>query len=427
MKFTELNLPEEVLKGIEAVGFTDLTPVQEESIPLALQGKDVAGQAQTGTGKTAAFLISLFTRLLRNPRETGSDPRALILAPTRELVVQIVEDAKGLGAFCPFKVQAIFGGVDYEKQRQALREGVDVIVATPGRLIDYARQKVFSFRNVESVVIDEADRMFDMGFIKDLRYILRKLPPFEKRQTMLFSATLSPRVMELAYEFMDLAERVRIEPEQVTAERIEQILYHVSRREKFPLLLGLMRSEENPGRVLLFVNTRKEADHLTERLKANDFKAAVISGDIPQNKRMRILADFKEGRLNFLVATDVASRGIHVDNVSHVINYDLPQDPEDYVHRIGRTARAGAGGKAISFADEDLVFHLPEIEEFIGRTIPSAMPEEENFVWNYKRSVPRKKAPVPEKAVPPEKKRTRPKRRRRGKTGKPEGAAVPQE
>ena len=427
MKFTELNLPEEVLKGIEAVGFTDLTPVQEESIPLALQGKDVAGQAQTGTGKTAAFLISLFTRLLRNPRETGSDPRALILAPTRELVVQIVEDAKGLGAFCPFKVQAIFGGVDYEKQRQALREGVDVIVATPGRLIDYARQKVFSFRNVESVVIDEADRMFDMGFIKDLRYILRKLPPFEKRQTMLFSATLSPRVMELAYEFMDLAERVRIEPEQVTAERIEQILYHVSRREKFPLLLGLMRSEENPGRVLLFVNTRKEADHLTERLKANDFKAAVISGDIPQNKRMRILADFKEGRLNFLVATDVASRGIHVDNVSHVINYDLPQDPEDYVHRIGRTARAGAGGKAISFADEDLVFHLPEIEEFIGRTIPSAMPEEENFVWNYKRSVPRKKAPVPEKAVPPEKKRTRPKRRRRGTTGKPDGAAVPQE
>ena len=427
MKFKELNLPEEVLKGIEAVGFTDLTPVQEESIPLALQGKDVAGQAQTGTGKTAAFLISLFTRLLRNPRETGSDPRALILAPTRELVVQIVEDAKGLGAFCPFKVQAIFGGVDYEKQRQALREGVDVIVATPGRLIDYARQKVFSFRNVESVVIDEADRMFDMGFIKDLRYILRKLPPFEKRQTMLFSATLSPRVMELAYEFMDLAERVRIEPEQVTAERIEQILYHVSRREKFPLLLGLMRSEENPGRVLLFVNTRKEADHLTERLKANDFKAAVISGDIPQNKRMRILADFKEGRLNFLVATDVASRGIHVDNVSHVINYDLPQDPEDYVHRIGRTARAGAGGKAISFADEDLVFHLPEIEEFIGRTIPSAMPEEENFVWNYKRSVPRKKAPVPEKAAPPEKKRTRPKRRRRGKAGKPEGAAAPQE
>jgi ATP-dependent RNA helicase RhlB len=413
MKFTELNLPEEVLKGIEAVGFTELTPVQEESIPLALSGKDVAGQAQTGTGKTAAFLISLFTRLLRNPRETGSDPRALIMAPTRELVVQIVEDAKGLGAFCPFKVQAIFGGVDYDKQRQALRGGVDIIVATPGRLIDYARQRVFSFKNIESVVIDEADRMFDMGFIKDLRYILRKLPEFEKRQTMLFSATLSPRVMELAYEFMDLAERVKIEPKQVTAERIEQILYHVSRREKFPLLMGLLRKEEEADRVLIFVNTKKEAEHLTDRLKANDLKAAVISGDIQQTKRMRILDDFKEGRLGFLVATDVASRGIHIDAVSHVINYDIPQDPEDYVHRIGRTARAGAEGKAISFADEDLVFHLPDIEEYIGRKIPSTFPEDDDFVWNYKRPSPRKKAPVPEKVAPTaeKKRRRRPKRR----------------
>ncbi len=421
MKFTELDLPEEVLKGIEAVGFTELTPVQEESIPLALQGKDVAGQAQTGTGKTAAFLISLFTRMLRNPRETGSDPRALIMAPTRELVVQIVDDAKGLGAFCPFKVQAIFGGVDYDKQRQALRGGVDIIVATPGRLIDYARQKVFSFKNIESVVIDEADRMFDMGFVKDLRYILRKLPSFEKRQTMLFSATLSPRVMELAYEFMDLAERVKIEPEQVTAERIEQILYHVSRREKFPLLMGLLRREEEAERVLIFVNTKKEAEHLTERLKANDLKAAVISGDIQQTKRMRILDEFKEGRLRFLVATDVASRGIHIEAVSHVINYDIPQDPEDYVHRIGRTARAGAEGKAISFADEDLVFHLPDIEEYIGRKIPSTFPEEDDFVWDYKRPSPRKKAPVPEKVAPTaeKKKRKRRPKRRGPKTGEP--------
>ncbi len=416
MKFTELDLPEEVLKGIETVGFTDLTPVQEESIPLALQGRDVAAQAQTGTGKTAAFLISLFTRLLRSDRPTGRDPRALVIAPTRELVVQIVEDAKGLGAFCPIKVQAIFGGLDYDKQRQALRDGVDVIVATPGRLIDYAKQRVFSFQKIEAVVIDEADRMFDMGFIKDLRYILRKLPPFEERQTMLFSATLSPRVMELAYEFMDLAERVRIEPEQVTAEKVEQILYHVGRREKFALLLGLLKKEEAPDRVLVFVNTKKEAEHLTERLKANDLHAAVISGDIPQNKRMRILADFKEGRLNFLVATDVASRGLHVEGVTHVINYDLPQEAADYVHRIGRTARAGAFGKAISFADEDLVFHLPDIEEYLGRKIPSAFPEEEDFCRDYKRSVPHRKAPVPEKAAMPEKpaRRRRPRRRRGG-------------
>jgi ATP-dependent RNA helicase RhlB len=420
MKFTELNLPESVLKGIEQMGFIELTPVQEESIPLALQGKDVAGQAQTGTGKTAAFLIALFSRLLASNRVSGRQPRALILAPTRELVVQIQEDAKGLGAFCPFRIQAIFGGLDYEKQRQALKEGVDIIVATPGRLIDYAKQRVFSFDRIEALVIDEADRMFDMGFIKDLRYILRKLPPFEKRQTMLFSATLSPRVMELAYEFMDLAEKVRIEPEQVTAERVEQLLYHVGRREKFPLLLGLLKKEDAADRVLIFVNTKKEAEHLTERLKANGLKAAVISGDIRQNTRMRILRDFKEGRLTFLIATDVASRGIHIEGVTHVINYDLPQDADDYVHRIGRTARAGALGKAISFADEDLVFHLPDIEEYIGQKIPSAFPEEDDFFWDYKRGAPRKKAPVPEKAGGGEKRprRRRPRSRRRQEGGK---------
>jgi ATP-dependent RNA helicase RhlB len=421
MKFTELDLPEEVLKGVEQVGFTDLTPVQEESIPLALEGKDVAAQAQTGTGKTAAFLISLFTRLLKSGKATSNNPRALIMAPTRELVVQIVEDARGLGAHCPIKVQAIFGGMDYDKQRQALREGVDIIVATPGRLIDYAKQRVFSFDRIEALVIDEADRMFDMGFIKDLRYILRKLPPFEKRQTMLFSATLSHRVMELAYEFMNLAERVKIEPEKVTAERVEQILYHAGRREKFPLLLGLLKKEEDAGRVLVFVNTKREAEHLTDRLKANEFKAAVISGDIAQNKRMRILSDFKEGKLTFLVATDVASRGIHVEAVTHVINYDLPQDPEDYVHRIGRTARAGAVGKAISFADEDMVFHLPDIEEYIGHKIPSAFPEDEDFFWDYKRSAPRKKAPVPERAAGGEKVRHR-RPRRRGNSQKPKAS-----
>ena len=424
MKFTELKLPEQVMSGIGDAGFAELTPVQEESIPLALNGKDVAAQAQTGTGKTAAFLISLFTRLLDNPIPSSRNPRALILAPTRELVVQICADARTLGSHCPLKVQPIFGGVDYEKQRQALRDGVDVIVATPGRLIDYFKQKVFSLRQVEVMVVDEADRMFDMGFIKDLRYILRQLPPYNKRQTMLFSATLSQRVMELAYEFMDLAEKVRIAPEQVTAEKVEQILYHASRREKFALLMGLIRKDPEMSRVLVFVNTKKEAEHLSDRLKANNYKAAVLSGDIPQRKRMRLLTEFKEGRLNFLVATDVASRGLHIDDVSHVINYDLPQDSEDYVHRIGRTARAGAGGMAISFADEDMVFHLPEIEEYIGRKIPSRFPEDEDFYWNYKRSVPRKKAPVPEKSAGAGKKRPSRRRTRRPKSGERKGPST---
>jgi ATP-dependent RNA helicase RhlB len=421
MKFTELKLPEQVMAGIGDAGFVELTPVQEESIPLALAGKDVAAQAQTGTGKTAAFLVSLFTHLLNNPKPSSRNPRALILAPTRELVVQISADAAILGAHCPLKVQPIFGGVDYDKQRQALKDGVDVIVATPGRLIDYYKQNVFSLRQVEVMVVDEADRMFDMGFIKDLRYILRQLPPYNKRQTMLFSATLSQRVMELAYEFMDLAEKVRITPEQVTAEKVEQILYHASRREKFALMMGLIRKTPEMSRVLVFVNTKKEAEHLSERLKVNDYKAAVLSGDIPQRKRMRLLAEFKEGRLNFLVATDVASRGLHIDDVTHVINYDLPQDAEDYVHRIGRTARAGAVGKAISFADEDMVFHLPDIEEYIGRKIPSCFPEDEDFFWDYKRAVPRKKAPIPEKSAGPARKRRPQRRPRRSKSGSEKG------
>jgi ATP-dependent RNA helicase RhlB len=325
--------------------------------------------------------------------------------------VQICADAEGLGASCPFKVQAIFGGVDYEKQRRALQTGVDVIVATPGRLIDYVKQNIFSLKHVEALVIDEADRMFDMGFIRDLRYILRKLPPFEKRQTMLFSATLSHRVMELAYEFMNLAEKVSIEPEQVTAERVEQIVYHVARREKFPLLLGLLKQEQEEIRAMVFVNTKKEGEHLSGRLQMNDYKVAYLSGDIAQKKRLRIIEDFKAGKLNLLVATDVASRGLHVEDVTHVVNYDLPQDAEDYVHRIGRTARAGAGGKSISFADEDLAYFLPDIEEYIGQKIPSTIPHDEDLCHDYKRGVPHKKKPPHEKRSGAG--RSRPPRRRR--------------
>ncbi|MEA3544275.1 MAG: DEAD/DEAH box helicase [Thermodesulfobacteriota bacterium] len=410
MKFTELNLPDVVQQGISDADFESLTPVQQESIPLALAGKDVAAQAQTGTGKTAAFLIALFCRLLDNQNATSNNPRALVMAPTRELVVQICKDAELLGKHTGLKVQPIFGGVDYEKQRQALKDGVDIIVATPGRLIDYFKQRVFSMSRVEALVIDEADRMFDMGFIKDLRYILRKLPPFEKRQTMLFSATLSGQVMELAYEFMNLAERVEIAPEKVTADGIDQILYHVSRREKFALLLGLMQRKTEMEKVLLFVNTKLEAERLNTLLQVNGASSAVLSGDIPQKKRMRILDQFKLGSLTHLVATDVASRGIHIDGVTHVVNYDLPQDREDYVHRIGRTARAGARGQAISFADEEMVYVLDDIEAYLGTKIPSEMPLDEDFCFTYKRAQPKRKRPPVEKK-PTGQKRRRPRRR----------------
>lgn len=417
MKFSEFALPEVVLRGIADAGFERLTPVQEESIPLALDAKDVAAQAQTGTGKTAAFLISLFTRLLAAGQATTNNPRALIMAPTRELVVQICADADLLGKYSGLRVQAIFGGMDYDKQRQALKDGVDIIVATPGRLIDYFRQKVFSLRRVEMLVIDEADRMFDMGFIKDLRYILRQLPPFEKRQTMLFSATLSPQVMELAYEFMNIAEKVSIEPEQMTAVKIEQILYHVSRREKFALLLGLLKRETAIKRMLLFVNTKVEGERLHALLEANGFAAGVLSGDVVQKKRMRILERFKLGEIQYLVATDVASRGIHVDQITHVVNYDLPQDREDYVHRIGRTARAGASGRAISFADEETVYQLAEIEAYLGHAIPSTMPIDEDFCFEYKRAPRKKRTPPPErkKDVGASTRRPRPRRRPAGR------------
>ncbi|MDR3581484.1 MAG: DEAD/DEAH box helicase [Oryzomonas sp.] len=391
MRFNELPIPEEVLQGIRDAGFSECTPIQEQTLPLSLGGKDVAGQAQTGTGKTAAFLITLFTRLLEN-KGSEQRPRALILAPTRELVVQIEADAQLLGRHCGLVTQAIYGGVDYMKQRSALREGTDVVVGTPGRLIDYLKQKVYSLKGIEMLVIDEADRMFDMGFIADLRFILRRLPPYDKRQNMMFSATLSHRVMELAYEFMNMPEKLSVTPEKMTAERVEQVLYHVSRKEKFPLLLGLLR-REGMERTMIFINTKREAEYLYDRLNANGFPCRVISGDVEQRKRMRILDDFKQGDLPILIATDVASRGLHIDGVSHVINYDLPQDSEDYVHRIGRTARAGSEGKSISLADEDGAFFLEAIEEFIKDKIPTEWAEDDLFVNDYVRTPRPKRKP----------------------------------
>lgn len=384
MRFEELPIPGLVLRGIAETGFSVCTPIQEQTLPITLTGTDIAGQAQTGTGKTAAFLISLFTRLLANEHPAGR-PRALILAPTRELVVQIEADAKQLGVHCGFAVQAIYGGVDYMKQKNALLDGADIIVGTPGRLIDYLKQKIYSLKDIEVLVIDEADRMFDLGFIADLRFILRKLPTFEKRQNMMFSATLNPRVMELAYEFMNSPTRVSVTPESMTAERVEQLLFHCSRKEKFSLLLGLLR-REGMARTMIFINTKREAEHLHNLLNANSFPCKVISGDVEQRKRMKILDNFKDGTLPILIATDVASRGLHIDGVSHVINYDLPQDCEDYVHRIGRTARAGAEGKAISLADEDGAFFLEAIEEYIKTKIPTEWADDELYVLDYVRT-----------------------------------------
>jgi ATP-dependent RNA helicase RhlB len=383
MQFEALDLPPEVMQGIREAGFVTATPIQEAALPLALKGKDVAGQSQTGTGKTAAFLIAAYTRLLRSPqpRPTGSTtaPRVLIIAPTRELVVQIEADARLLGRETGLSILAVYGGIDYQRQRQSLADGCDVLIGTPGRLIDYLKQHVWSPRRVEVLVIDEADRMFDMGFIADLRFILRRLPPHEQRQSFLFSATLSFRVLELTWEFMNNPVQISITPQQKTAERAEQMLYHVGREDKFRLLLGLLR-REGGARILIFSNTREEARRIEDRLTRNSWEARALTGDIEQRKRLRILNDFKEGNLPVLVATDVASRGLHIEAVSHVINWDLPEDAEDYVHRIGRTARAGAGGKALSLVDESSALRIEAIEKFIGQKIPVEWPEDELFV-----------------------------------------------
>jgi ATP-dependent RNA helicase RhlB len=390
MEFRDLDVPYEVQQGIENAGFTVCTPVQDAVIPRALRGEDIAAQAQTGTGKTAAFLISLFSRMIRNPvADIGDSPQALVIAPTRELADQIYNEALRLGKFTGFRLLAVYGGIDYQKQMDTLHKGVDVLVGTPGRLIDYLKQHVYSLKKTRYLIIDEADRMFDMGFIDDLRYLLRKMPPFSKRQSMLFSATLSYRVMELAYEFMNLPEKISITPEKITVEQVEQVLYHVGKHEKIPLLLGILQ-KERPARTLIFVNTRRAADMVVERLNRNGWKALAITGDILQKKRLRILSEFKDGTLPVLVATDVASRGIHVEAVTHVINFDLPQDVEDYVHRIGRTGRAGASGKAISLADEEYVFSLEDIEKYIGQKIPVEWADDSMFVKEIRRSAEEK-------------------------------------
>jgi len=370
--FDSFDLHPELIAGLHAAGFTRCTPIQALTLPLALAGKDVAGQAQTGTGKTIAFLVAVVQRLLTQPAmgERGpADPRALIIAPTRELAIQIDKDFRAIGRGTGLKSALIYGGVDYDKQRDTLRGGVDIVIATPGRLLDYFKQHVFSFRAVEIMVIDEADRMFDLGFIADVRFILRRLPERTRRQCLLFSATLSHRVLELAYEHMNEAQKLTVETEFVTADRVRQLIYFPSTEEKIPLLIGLL-SRTDAKRSMIFVNMKVAAEKVARRLERQGFLVGMLSGDVPQKKRQSLLGKFQRGEIEVLIATDVAARGLHIADVSHVYNYDLPQDAEDYVHRIGRTARLGAEGDAISFACDMYAQSLPDIETYIGQKIP---------------------------------------------------------
>lgn len=376
LRFDSLDLDDNLRIGIRDAGFEFCTPIQAMTLPIALRPSDVAGQAQTGTGKTAAFLIAAYQRILSQPDKTGEvngqrHPRIFALAPTRELAVQIAKDAEVLGKHTGCKIGLAFGGTGYEQQRNTISAGIDLLIGTPGRIIDYYKQGVFKLDQVQVAILDEADRMFDLGFIKDIRYLLRRLPPPDQRLNMLFSATLSQRVLELAYEHMNEPELLRVEPDKMTADRVRQAIFFPSNPEKMPLLVGLIR-EMGAARIMVFINTKREAERVEDYLKENGIDALAISGDVPQKKRLSMLTKFQSGELAVLIGTDVASRGLHIPDVQCVINYDLPQDREDYVHRIGRTARAGASGDAISFGCETYAISLPDIEDYIGHKIPVA-------------------------------------------------------
>ena len=371
--FSSFDLQPALVAGLEGAGFTRCTPIQALTLPVALPGGDVAGQAQTGTGKTLAFLVAVCNRLLTRPAladRKPEDPRALILAPTRELAIQIHKDAMKFTAETGLRFALVYGGVDYDKQRELLQQGVDVIIATPGRLIDYVKQhKVVSLHACEVCVLDEADRMFDLGFIKDIRFLLRRMPERTTRQTLLFSATLSHRVLELAYEHMNEPQKLVVETESITADRVRQRIYFPADEEKLPLLIGLLSRSEG-ARTMVFVNTKVFVERVARALEKAGYRVGVLSGDVPQKKRESLLKRFQAGQLEVLVATDVAARGLHIDGIKYVNNYDLPFDAEDYVHRIGRTARLGEEGDAISFACERYAMGLPDIEAYIEQKIP---------------------------------------------------------
>ncbi len=382
-RFHDFSLPDPLMRAIQELGFVYCTPIQAEILPAALTGRDAFGRAQTGTGKTAAFLIAVITRMLQNPiqgtRKSGT-PRVLIIAPTRELVLQISEEARQLTRYCDLTLVSVFGGMDYKKQKSQLSGNpVDIMVATPGRLLDFSRRRDLFLDRVEMMILDEADRMLDMGFIPDVRKIIHATPHKDKRQTMLFSATLTEAITRLAASWTKNPVTVEIDPEQVAVNTVDQIVYIVTENEKFALLYNII-DREDLHRLIIFCNQKNQVIRLAERLTSYGIQCSVLSGDIPQKKRIERLDRFKAGKIRVLVATDVAARGIHIEGMDHVVNFTLPHDPEDYIHRIGRTGRAGAVGTAISFADEEDAFYLPGIEDLIERKIDCIQPEEDWLV-----------------------------------------------
>ncbi len=383
-RFHDLGLPDPIMHAISDLGFQYCTPIQAMSLQHIHSGHNIAGRAQTGTGKTAAFLIAVFSRFLKNPmapegRPLGT-PRALVLAPTRELVIQIEDDAHKLGMYCTFNSMAVYGGMHVGQQRTQLLKGpVDLIVATPGRLLDFMQQKLIKLGQVETLIIDEADRMLDMGFIPDVKRIISRTPPKQKRRTMLYSATLTTDVLRLASQWMPDPMVCEIEPEQVTVDTVDQVVYITRATDKFRILYNLLERYKDE-RVLIFCNRRTTTDRLDQRLQRLGIASEMLSGAVAQKKRLKILSDFREGTLKVLVATDVAGRGLHVKDIGLVVNYHFPYDPEDYVHRIGRTGRAGVKGTAVSFACDDDSYGIPDIEKYIGRDLPCSMPEEDLLV-----------------------------------------------
>jgi ATP-dependent RNA helicase RhlB len=426
--FDGLDLPEPIRRAVDDLGFTHLTRVQAEVLPISLTGRDVVAQAQTGSGKTAAYLLTVFTHFLRVPRSSPVEtPRALIVAPTRELAVQIANDAEGLGHHAGIRTHVVFGGLDYRKQREILERGTDLLIGTPGRLIDYHKKGSYSLRKTEMVVIDECDRLFDMGFADDLRWLLRRMPHPTERQSMMFTATLSQRVMTLGWRQMNEPTEVVVSAEQLTPDTIHQVLYHVATREKLSLLLGLLE-REGSSRTMIFVNTRFRAQRLVDDLRNHGYSARGLTGNVVQTKRLRVLDEFRDGKLPILVATDVASRGLHIEGVSHVINYDLPQDSEDYVHRIGRTARVGAEGKAITLACEDYVYSLDAIQRYVGYELPTEFADDGLYAEVRPRD-PRPRRPNSGRGRPSRPRsdssgsEPKPRKRRRRRRSKPGGSA----
>jgi len=380
LRFHDLNLSDAVMHAIQDLGFQYCSPIQAQILPHTLKGMDAIGKAQTGTGKTAAYLITIIEDLLRNPikeERFHGDPRALIIAPTRELVMQIADDAKALCKYTDLHVATLFGGMEYHKQHKHMqKQYVDIVVATPGRLIDFMTRKDIYLDVLEALVLDEADRMLDMGFIPQVKRIVRACPNTDFRQTQLFSATFTHDILNLASQWTHAPVTVEIEPEQVATETVEQKVYLVSNEEKFRVLLNILRSPE-VNRVIVFTNRRDQTQHLYDKLRKAGLQAGLLSGEITQQKRTRTLSEFKDGKINVLVATDVVGRGIHIEEISHVINYNLPEEPDDYVHRIGRTGRAGSSGIAINLACETESFQLPAIEARLGRKLKCELPPEE--------------------------------------------------